>query len=134
MFLFHNQGPKVILAELERIRNDLYEKRRNANLKILIDELQCLESKVRFIKAVVLGRIKIFLEDRAYIIKQLQDYRFPTYKGTFEVYLDLRVSDFTTEKVADIQRKIDKNKRAVDILLDSAADSIWETELNRLKS
>lgn len=127
---FNNQDPKDTAAEFARIRTELYEKRRNANLKILSDELRCLESKIRFIKSVMMERIDIFHKSRAQIIEQLQDQQYPTFNGTFEVYLGLRVSDFTTEKVSDLQRKIAKNKGAVEMLRNTTADTIWGAELN----
>jgi hypothetical protein len=128
---YHNAKDDTI-AELVQIRTDLYEKRRRANMKILTDELQCLESKVRFIEAVLLDRIDIFRKNRAQITEQLQDHHFPPFNGTFEMYLDLTISDFTTENVDDLNQKITKNKSATARLRNTTSEIMWGSDLYRL--
>jgi DNA topoisomerase-2 len=140
MYLFDSAGkikkytdPREIIQEFTKARLGLYEQRRQATINTLSNDLAKLQSKIRFIEMVISEKILIFKKTRAQIIEQLERLQFLTFKDGYSLYLDLKVDDFTTEKISDLQKLIDKNLAAKNALEATTNSKMWLSEMLSLK-
>eukprot|EP00188_Purpureofilum_apyrenoidigerum_P005036 Plantae.Rhodophyta-Purpureofilum_apyrenoidigerum.ctg6177.p1 GENE.Plantae.Rhodophyta-Purpureofilum_apyrenoidigerum.ctg6177~~Plantae.Rhodophyta-Purpureofilum_apyrenoidigerum.ctg6177.p1 ORF type:complete len:766 (+),score=194.23 Plantae.Rhodophyta-Purpureofilum_apyrenoidigerum.ctg6177:117-2414(+) len=72
---------KHIIREFFELRLRLYEKRRLYLLNVLRDEVELLENRVRFIKMVIDGKLKIAKRKKAELIAELRSLKFKATKA-----------------------------------------------------
>ena len=134
-----------IFDEHYQIRYELYVKRKNYILENIKNELNILESKLRFITYVIEDKIIVYKSNKKDIIELLKHYNFPLCDGKniltntdnfdtkyYNYLLSIQIHQFTTDKVKELSSGINQLKFKYDNLLNKSIEDIWIEELDKL--
>lgn len=129
-------------------RYKLYITRKEKELEDLLNTLQILESKKKFIENVINKKIKLFNQKKLDIIQQLlnDDYKQvsngrviqddkktkDTKKNYYDYLIKISIYSFTEEEIDKLNKDYDKHKKEYDILFDKKIEDIWLDECNEL--
>ena len=139
MYLFDSKGkikkyesPLEILREFASTRKALFETRRLSLLDQTKAQLSRLEHKIQFMELVMNDKIQVFRVPKKGILEQIQAHKLPAY-GDYELYLSIRVDEFTQEKVETLKAAIQKEMTKKISLETTTAQAMWSSELSKLK-
>jgi DNA topoisomerase-2 len=120
-----------ILREYADVRLDLYEKRRQHQIRALKSELPYHENIVRFIRDQIADSPKVRLQKktRAECDTILADNKFDKIEDGFEYIMKLPVSSFTAEQIAKHEKKLKDLRAEITHLESMTARKLWEMDL-----
>ncbi|KAM0675096.1 DNA topoisomerase 2 [Gurleya vavrai] len=122
-------GPEDILREFYGIRLDYYTKRKEYMLRVLFEELIKLENKVRFIKEVVSGKLKINNRKKIDIEKDLREGEYKTIDNSFDYLLSMAIVSLTLERIDKLNAERDSVRKNYDILIKKSSKDLWLADL-----
>ena len=132
------EDPIEIMEEFFEIRLEMYEKRRLIQLKILLNDLQILKYKIKFIEDYRSKKITIQDQAESEIVDNLISRKFPTlsYKynaleeeKTYRYLTDMRLWSLTKEKINDLIKEHNQKKTEYDDYNATSALQLWKREL-----
>eukprot|EP00127_Corallochytrium_limacisporum_P004359 Clim_evm42s158 gene=Clim_evmTU42s158 len=156
MVLFDKSGrlkrygnPQEIIEEFYDERMVYYQKRKDLLAEKLMDEVKRLNNKVRFIKSVVNGDLKISNVRKKDLVAELQNRKFDLFypksaKGKkddvpvedvkdpgkgYDYLLGMPLWSLTKEKVDELNRNKDEKEEELTILLKTSAKTLWKRDL-----
>lgn len=118
-----------VIAGFYRPRLKGYQMRRLALIDKYTAELAELESRVRFIVAVMDGEIVVFRRPIADLRAELQAKQFPIVEGGYDYLFGIRTSSYTAEKVAELNAKKDEKKALLEETEKATKRSMWRADL-----
>lgn len=160
MHLFDPQGVikkyhrvEEILDDFFYTRHEIYGLRLQYQKKMLAAALKQLDSRVRFLEFVSLGKIKLVGSSKRDLEKELSRLAFPTQqdldtmveraeetkelslreKGCFDYLLSVPLWNLTQEKVESTQLEQKKTKEKLTNLENTTIESLWFNELELLR-
>jgi DNA topoisomerase-2 len=115
-----------------------YEERRQYQIGALKDDLEELEAKHQFIKAIVEGRLKLMNEEDSVILKGLKslglpprsDREAPDTLGAYEYLLKMRVDRIKKASIVEAEKEVLATKEKLATLEATTATTIWSKELD----
>jgi DNA topoisomerase-2 len=127
-----------ILEQYYVNRLHAYEKRRQHQIGALKDELEELEAKLQFIKAIVEGQLKIMNEEDSAVLTGLRKLNLPPRSdrgapdtlGAYEYLLRMRVDRIKKSSIAEAESDVLGVKKKLEVLETTNAATIWKTELD----
>jgi DNA topoisomerase-2 len=127
-----------ILEHFYENRIVLYEKRRQHQISVLRDELEELEAKLEFVKAIVEGRLKILNEEDLVVLAGLKklglpprsDRGAPDTLGAYEYLLRMRIDKIKRASVEASVKDVEATKKKIEVLEATNAKTIWIQELD----
>jgi DNA topoisomerase-2 len=119
-------------------RIEIYEKRRQHQIAVLRDELEELEAKLSFVRAIVEGRLKILNEEDSVVLAGLKklglpprsDREAPDTLGAYEYLLRMRIDRIKKASVEASVKDVEVTKKKIDVLEATTAKDIWNQELD----
>jgi DNA topoisomerase-2 len=122
-------------------RIELYEKRRQHQIAVLRDELEELEAKLAFVRAIVEGRLKILNEEDSVVLAGLKklglpprsDREAPDSLGAYEYLLRMRIDKIKKTSVDASVKDVEMTKKRIDVLEATTAKAIWSQELDEFE-
>ena len=136
-----------ILDEFIDVRIQHYTLRKKHILNELTGIINILEVKMRFIKDFISGKIKVMNVKKSQIVAQLVSLGYPSLKNVsdgeeeseessddkkYDILLKMPIYSLTTEKIDELQKKLDGNKSEYDILMKKSETNLWTDDLNTL--
>ena len=132
-----------ILTEYYNYRLEKYIIRKQYHIDYLTNEMELLEQQMRFIKLKVDGKVIIENRKRDAIIEELRKkWKFPLLsrdphsdeksKG-FEYITNLSLFSLTTDRIEELQKKLDDKRNELTVYRETSIETIWEEELNVLE-
>jgi DNA topoisomerase-2 len=126
-----------ILEQFYVNRLDSYEVRRQQQISTLKDQMEELQAKWNFVKAIVEGRLKLMNEEDDIVLKGLlklglpprSDREAPETLGAFEYLLKMRVDRMKKKSVDEAAEDVEATKRKLAELESTSSASIWAKEL-----
>jgi len=120
-----------ILVEYAHVRLDLYEKRRQHQIKALESELPYLENVMRFIRDQIADKPSIELrrKTRAECDVILAGAKYARIQDTYDYILRLPVSSFTAEVVSKHERELQTIHAEVAKLQKATSAELWVDDL-----
>jgi len=127
--------PEEIIYRFYQIRKEHYIKRKKYLLDKLSTDLNLLDSKIRFIQAVISEKIIVFNKKKDFIVKQIMEYpeSFIKINDNYDYLLELKLSNFTLEKINEYLSKQKQFREEVDILSKTSINTMWNKELMDLE-
>ena len=136
-----------IMDEHYHIRLNMYQKRKDYQLEVMLKLIQLLRSKMRFIEYVIDEKIKVYRQSKVTIIEKLCEYQFPFYENNeiteykekkkmsseYNYLLNLPVYSFTLEKLEELKQEIETKENEHDTLEKKEIKDIWKEELDRFE-
>jgi DNA topoisomerase-2 len=107
------QTVEDILTDFFAIRIVYYQKRIGFITAVLDHQLQKLESKLKFVKAVVENTVPFKSTSKAQIIEFLTQEKYYLENKNFDYLLDIKLYDLTTDSVASIEEALTRKKEEV---------------------
>ena len=92
-------------------RLGFYVKRKERLLSDLSREIEVLDSKSRFIDAVIHGRIAVANEKKSNIIAAIEGEGIPKQDENYDYLLSMPIWSLTEEKYAELQKRLNQKKR-----------------------
>jgi DNA topoisomerase II len=132
-------GASDILREFYNHRLQIYEVRKAYWLKKLENDLNIYKYKVMFIKEFLADTIKIARVSSDRVIEQLEekgyprltgDHRKPASDRSYRYLTDMSILSLTTDKLADLEKKMQEFQAEYDDYLNTTVEEIWLRELN----
>lgn len=152
MHLFNAEGqirkydsPEAIMEAFYPVRLSMYEQRKNFQLLQLEREIAFLKERVRFIQAVVEGKLEVSRRSTADIERDMISMKFckatkektgwvlhPSRGtvGNWEYLLGMPIRSLTTEKINDLEEEMQKQEQAYQELKGKTIQDIWTQELD----
>lgn len=128
-----------LLTEWFYHRREIYVKRKGYHTDLLENEMNILEQQMRFIKMKVSGKISIENRKKEVIIEDLKKKNFPILsrklyvsddKKDYGYITNLSLFSLTTEKIDELQKKLDEKQEELDHYRTTTVEQIWGSELD----
>jgi len=126
-------------------RYNVYEKRKEYILTNLSNDLQILESKIKFIEDVISDKIIIYKRKKQDIINDLIENEYPEvinkkivksddkkYPNGYDYLTKMSIELFTEEEILKLKEEYEKIKQKYDTLIKQTIKDIWLEECNAL--
>lgn len=113
-------------------RIKLYDTRKQYILNSLNKSIELHTLKMKFITLVIQDDIIIYKNKKENIINKLVEHEFPLIDNNYNYLLNLPITQFTHEKISDLQSIIDKLNDEFTTLSNKNIKDIWLDELNEL--
>jgi DNA topoisomerase-2 len=130
--------PLEIMEEFFELRLKTYEVRRAIHLKVLLNELEILKFKVKFIedtrskKIIVIDQpeevIEANLESRGYP-RLATKYDAPEEDKSYSYLTNMRIWSLSLERIDELNKEYNKKKAEYDDYLATSALELWRREL-----
>lgn len=144
MNLFGSKGLETyksivdIFGEYYNIRLNLYEKRKDYYIKELERELLIIDAKVKFVLAVVEGRIELRNIPRADICVKISELKVPEYADKvtpqpYQYLLSMAMDSLTKEKVEKLREDYKSKNAELETLKSKTPVQLWKEDLLQLK-
>ena len=142
MHLYNSKGViqkylnvKEIMEEYYTVRLDFYIKRKNYQLNILINELENISHKVKFITMVINNEIIVNNKKKNIIESELEKYNFPKLgdNKSYDYLLSMPIYNLTFEKIEELRKLEDKKQSEYNELNKIEPKDLWKLELIQLK-
>jgi len=123
-----------ILNEFWRVRLNLYETRRQHQIKVLNEKLPYHKNVVRFIRDQIQDEPKIVLKKKTLeeCNKILGEHEYPHIDGSYDYIMRLPVSAFTAEKVAKHEKDMEDLLAEIARLENTNAERMWLADLEHV--
>lgn len=142
MHLFDENGKirkynsyKDILENFAKVRLNLYQKRKDYLMKEWRKELDILQWKLKFVKAVIAEEIIVFKKTSQEIINQLEENKFPKFavadekNPTYGYLTNMSIIRFSKDEIKKLEKQIEDKEEELAILEGKTPSQIWEDEL-----
>ena len=133
-------SPLEIIKEFYEVRLNTYDVRKKYQLRKLLNELELLKYKAKFVKYVITKQIHINNKPKSEVINQLEEFEFPKLIAdiddlnvSYNYLTDMKWTVFTKEEVESLENKRDNKQEEYDILTIKTPLDIWKEELNEFK-
>ena len=115
-------------------RLNLYDTRKKHDLDNLQKSINLNEIKMKFIKLVINDEIIIYKNKKENIVNKLVEHDFPKIDKSYNYLLNLPLTQFTLEKIQELQEIIDNLTEQFNTLSNKDIKDIWSNELLALKN
>lgn len=123
-----------ILIEYCDVRLDLYEKRRLYLIKIIEEDINTLEIKIRFIMDFIEGKIVIIKKKKNEIIEHLESLSYPkSPHDDYDYLLKMPIYNLTQDKIDEFNEKLNNKKDELSRLNLTNRKEMWLRELFELE-
>jgi DNA topoisomerase-2 len=127
-------SPEEIIFRFYKVRKEHYIKRKKYLVDKLNSELSLLDSKVKFIKAVIDEKIIVFNKPKVFVIEQIEKLGgFIKIDNSYDYLLHLKIYTFTLEKIKELEEKYRLAKEELTILQKTSIETMWNSELIKLE-
>jgi DNA topoisomerase-2 len=126
--------PEEIIYRFYKIRKSHFTKRKKYLIDKLESEYSILESKIKFINYVISEKIIIFNRQRIDINKQIElvDSGIAKIDNSWDYLLDLKMWSLTQEKIKEMEDRMKKMNKELDLLRKTSVSEMWTSELELL--
>lgn len=126
-------SPNDIIDDFFPVRRRLYSERREYLIKEVRAELSILTQKFRFIQGILKREIQFGDMNKQQMVEYLKSKNFtPSEEGDFDFLLSMPLWSLCSDKLADLQNKIEQKNQTLARLEKTTADQMWIEELDRL--
>ena len=141
MYAFNEKGaiqkydsPLHIISVFYTVRLDHYQKRKDYILDKLKYDLELLENKIRFIRAVVNEEIIVHKMKKNELEQLLLTQNYKKHNDSYDYIIRIPVYNLTIDKVEDLEAEFSKSQNQYDELLTKNIKDIWKEELINLNN
>lgn len=123
-----------IIEYFVNARMQFYDKRKQFLLQKLKNEIDDLDARAKFIKAVISGEIEIRGKKKIDINDRLEALQIPKIQGSWEPLLNMQIQVLTEERMLDLLKRLEDKTKEYDIITSTAPKDMWLRDLDTLKS
>lgn len=123
------ETPFDIIREFYNVRLGFYSVRKEYRMKAMKEDLNKLENKVRFIRAVIEGKLVINNRSRVSITADLDTMKFDRYDD-YEYLLGMKISSLTKERIERLNKEYEDVRTEYEILAGKTAQQLWNEDID----
>jgi len=123
-----------IIEDFYKVRLEYYTRRKNYQLAEFEREINIIQNRIRFLKVVMDGTIKINKRGKDLVEKNLDKLEFNKIDDSYNYLLNMSIMSFTKEKLQDLKEQQDKLILKNKELKSTEEKTIWLNELKELKN
>ena len=112
-----------------KIRFQFYIKRKCYMIKEMTNEIAHLKNKLKFVIAVVEGKLDIMNKKESDIFFVLEEMNICKEDGSYDYLLRLQVKTFTTEKINELQKEIDGKNNKLTNVYTTTEGQMWKNDI-----
>ena len=122
-------SPTDILKDYVKVRLEYYEKRKAHALKVMKNEFNVLNQKIRFIKMVCNDELVVFKRKKEAIAQDLKTHKFPMMNGDYDYLLGMKLYFLTEESILEYEKKQKDLHKTIEELTGKSAEDLWNEEI-----
>jgi len=122
--------PLEIIKEFCHVRLRFYSDRKEYKLRIMREDLNKLENRIRFIREVINGRLVINNRPRTSIAADMDEMKFDRYDD-YEYLLGMKILSLTKERIDKLNKEYEEQRREYELLCAKTVYDLWNEDLNR---
>jgi DNA topoisomerase II len=117
-----------ILEAFYEIRLPIYQKRKDYIIANLTKEIEGLNNKIKFVRAVVSGELQVMNRPKAEIVLRLDELQIPrALLGT------VRITNCTEDEIRDLTAEIEKMNAEMTTMINTTPNQLWLKDLVELE-
>ena len=121
-----------IIAEYCDVRKKFYQLRIDFIIKGLLETIDLLQQKARFIKEFIDSTIKIMKVKKDVIVEQLKAKQYPEVNGNWDYLLKMPIYNLSQEKIDELNTQLANREEELAEIKSHTAESLWKQELSGL--
>jgi DNA topoisomerase-2 len=122
-----------IMEEFYDVRYATYEKRKVHQLKVLRDTLHKVEQKVKYIRAVLSGKLDLRNKKQDVLYRELASLAIEMREESYSYLTKMPMDSVTQEKVESLEKEFKEIQEEVARLTAMTVEQMWIQELVALK-
>lgn len=122
-----------ILLDFYDIRLEFYEKRKQYLISKLQEELDILQSKVRFILGVLDGSIELRNTPKAQVIEKLEQMKLKKVEGNYDYLVRMPLLSLTKERVTELKNEETSKRQELETIKKTTEKEMWKNDLEQVK-
>jgi DNA topoisomerase II len=133
-------SPLEIIKEFYQARLQTYVIRKKYQLKKLLNDLELLRYKAKFVNYVITKKIRINNKPKNEVIEKIEEYEFPKLSTdvddlnkSYNYLTDMKWTVLTKEEIEQLENKRDIKQDEYNALLNKTELDIWKDELAEFK-
>lgn len=141
MYLYNHKGQITkyntaldIILEFYQVRLSYYTKRKRYVVDQLEKDMEVMENKIRFIKAVVLEDVKVSKLKKAELELYLTNNNYLLVHESYEYLLKIPIYNLTKDKVSEIEDEYKKAEKTLNDIKSKTEKQMWLDELEILET
>lgn len=123
-----------IVRYFVEFRLGYYERRKARLLSDITKELEILDSRARFIDAVINGRIVVANEKKPDIIKSIEKENIQKQDDSYDFLLSMPIWSLTYEKYVELQKKLEQKRKEKEKVEKTKPSDFYRQDLKDLRS
>ena len=122
-----------IIENFTRIKREYVGKRKTWVVKCQTEALSILEAKIRFLKLVIAGKLKLSKRALTEIEADLVKHNFTKVDDSWDYLLGMKIWNLTEAHLAKLEAQFDKDQAALEAYSKMSIDAIWQKDITALK-
>lgn len=139
MYAFNSKGqitkydsPIEILNDFYTVRLSFYNLRKKSMLDTLAFDMEVFSNKIRFVKEVVGGKIKVYTMKKNELEAFLEKDNYKKISDTFDYLTRIPIYNFTKDKVAELEADVAKMAGDINDITKKSIEDMWLEDLQAL--
>jgi DNA topoisomerase-2 len=120
-----------IIREFYETRLAFYQKRKDSVIKKLAYDVDLVENKKRFIKAVISGELRVQDLKKNELEEYLETSNYMKHEGRYEYILRIPIYNLTVDKVDDLEAEYSKLKKELNDIEELDIKTWWRNDLQQ---
>lgn len=122
-----------ILDEFVQLRRQFYKRRKQILEDELIEQLETLHNRLRFIEAVASDKLVIRGRRKAQLVDELDRQKYRLRNGSFDYLLGMPLLSISQDKLDSLRAEHSACSAELDTLKSRTIDEMWLADLDRLE-
>ena len=140
LYLFNEEGKLTlyqdqyqILEEFYNIRLNWYQKRKDYLIAKLEDDRKWMTQKMKFIKAILEGKIVFINKSTKDIEIVLDELKLERYEESFDYLLRMSIGSLTKERLVEMKKQFEELKIKIETTKNLKIEDMWLDDLKDIK-
>lgn len=124
---------EAVVEAFAGVRLRTYALRRSAQMRVLRDDMELLQARIKFIKLVVDGKVQVVKVKQATLVGKLESNGLPRREGSYDYLLGMPISSLTAEKITELEARVRAAEGEVKALEGTTPARMWAGDLRALR-
>jgi DNA topoisomerase-2 len=122
-----------IIEHFCNVRFQYYVAMKKHCLEVFSQEIQMLSNKIRFLQEVMDDKLVIYRRDYDEIVAEMTSKGYNKKNDSFDYLLNMNIRSFTKQKLAELQKELDKKTSESKKLKATSEKKLWLRDLKRFE-
>lgn len=123
------ESAEEILFHFWRIRNDYYLKRKKNITEKLSENLNIINSKIKFVTEIIEDKLIVFRKTLDFINKQLDKGKYHKVNGEYKYLTSMQIHSFSSDTIEELTKKQSELNKKYNKILSMKLEDFWKEDL-----